>query len=267
MSANQTMYEQNVYFPDVFKGCTNNCVYCKPSFQRQAKRQKQRCEKCYTFEPHLHAERLERKSPATKDNQFVFFPKGGDLCCASYWTVEKLIKYIRSNPQTTFMSQSKDPAFWHKHEQKVELPSNLILGMTLETNKDDFYCRDGTSNLYSTPSKYYFYSYISKAPSPRDRYDAFRKIWHTRKCVTIEPILKFDIDRMVTWIELIKPEFVYVGYDTKNCKLPEPTLTETQALIGYLKDGGLDVRLKTIRKAWYESGLQDCESEKHKVKA
>jgi hypothetical protein len=261
MSTSQTMYEQNVYFPDVFKGCLHNCVYCKPSFQRQAKRQKQRCQKCYTFEPHLHAERLNRKAPATYSNQFVFFPKGGDLCFADYWTVKKLLKYMRANPQTTFMSQSKDPEFWHKHEQKVELPKNLILGVTLETNKDDFYNRDVTSKIYSTPSQYSFYSHISKAQSPRDRYDSFRKICHSRKAVTIEPILKFDLERMIAWVEAIKPEFVYVGYDTKKCKLPEPTLTETQALIGHLKDGGFDVRLKTIRKAWYESGLLDCEKE------
>mgnify|MGYP001455758180 CR=1 FL=1 len=241
--SNQTMYEQNVYFPDVFKGCKHNCVYCKPSFQRQAKRQKQRCGKCYTFEPHLHVERLTRKAPATHGNQFVFFPKGGDLRFATYWEVKKLLAYIRANSRTTFMSQSKDPSFWRSH---VPLPANLIIGVTLETHQRYFDTRGGA---------YPEYFNISDAPVPMQRFGSFRSIEHNRKGITIEPILQFKLPTMVSWITSLKPEFVYIGYDTKKCNLPEPTLAETLALIDALEKAGLDVRKKTIRTAWYETAL------------
>ena len=35
------------------KGCLFNCPYCRPSFQRQAKRQKQCCVKCYSYKATL----------------------------------------------------------------------------------------------------------------------------------------------------------------------------------------------------------------------
>lgn len=68
---------------------------------------------------------------------------------------------------------------------------------------------------------------------------------------------------MIQTILAIKPEFVYIGYDTKKCKLPEPTLAETQALIDRLRKEGLDVRLKTIHPAWYESTIPAYRNQKN----
>jgi hypothetical protein len=254
---NQTMYRENIYFPDVFKGCKHDCVYCLPSFQRQAKRQKQQCKvlnqkgipKCYTFEPHFHWERLQKPSPKTKNGQFVFFPKGGDLCFANFQHTKKLLIYIEANPQTTFLSQSKAPSFWIN---RVPLPKNLIIGITLETNR----------RYFDTPSVYREYFNISNAPIPTERARSFLSVDHNRKAVIIEPILQFSLEGMVNWIKRIKPEFVYVGYDTKKCKLPEPTLSETLALIETLEREGIEVRRKTIRKAWYEDSLQLAKTEK-----
>jgi len=42
-----------------FKGCEFDCLYCVPSFQAQAKRQKHRCLECYKYQPHEHPERLD----------------------------------------------------------------------------------------------------------------------------------------------------------------------------------------------------------------
>jgi len=242
-----TMYSENVYFPDVFKGCNHECVYCKPSFQRQAKRQRQTCKvlnekgipKCYTFEPHLHEERLKRKSPVTQGKQFVFFPKGGDLAFATEREVKSVLNFMFRNPQTTFLSQTKNPQFWLKYAA-WEFPKNLIIGLTLETDK----------NKYNTESKYKEYREISKAPFML-RFLMFECVDHNRKAIIVEPILPFS-QKFASTIGSINPEFVYVGYDTKKCKLPEPTLAETEALIETLRKEGLDVRLKTIRNAWYE---------------
>lgn len=240
------MYEQNVYFPDVYKGCKNDCVYCKPSFQRQAKRQKQRCQKCYTFEPHRHFERMRGRTPATQPGQFLMFPKGGDLSYTSNHEWEAIIDFIAANPQTTFLIQTKRPKFLLR---KKFFPKNLILGITLESTNLSW-----TTFDYMTPSTYQKYRQISKAPYPITRICDFESVKHNRKAVTVEPILKFNMDFFVQWILGLKPEFVYIGYDTKGCKLPEPTLAETLALIEALEKEGIEVRKKTIRKAWYEEG-------------
>jgi hypothetical protein len=246
---NQTMYKQNVFFPDVFKGCKNECVYCIPSFQRQAKRQKQRCLKCYEFIPHSHLERLKKPSPKTKHNQFVFFPKGGDVSFCLVTDFLEMIKYCKRNPQTDFLIQSKNPEYF----QNFRFPSNVILGITLETNKTEF----------DTPSKYHSYNEISLATAPLRRAIDFLNVDHKRKEITIEPILQFDSD-IINLIQSIGPEFVYVGYDTKKCKLPEPRLKETLELISRISNVGFEVRLKTLRKAWYEITSYDKSGEEKK---
>ena len=258
VKVNQTMYEQNVYYPDVFKGCLNDCVYCKPSFQRQAKRQLHRCKvlnekgvpKCYSFEPHIHEERMYtplgdnkfayRVTPKTVGDQFVFFPKGGDPCYATLDELEQMFDFIDNNPQTTFLMQTKVPECF---EQINQFPENLILGITLESDRE----------LFQTPSQYKAYCEISKAATLGERVHLFSRVNHKRKFVTVEPILQFRLDIFVTWLRCLKPQAVYVGYDTKGCKLPEPTLVETLALIEALEKEGIEVRRKTIRKAWYET--------------
>lgn len=238
----EKMFHENVYMPDGFKGCLHDCVYCKPSFQRQAKRQRKRCEKCWSFIPHSHFDRLPKKSPRTIGKQFVFFPKGGDPCFASGLELEILFQYAKDNPQTTFFMSTKNPQFlWHR-----QLPSNLIVAITLETNCNNFLYHEPKN-----PSIYDYYSMLSKAPPPTDRYKSFSLVQHPRKAVTIEPILSFSLDRFIEELQLLKPEFVYIGYDNHNCFLPEPTLSETQKLINELTKV-IEVRLKTIRKAWYE---------------
>ena len=63
------MYE-NTQTWNPFKGCLFNCLYCKPSFQAQAKRQKHKCTQCYNYVPHTHEDRLG-KIPSEKMYLFV----------------------------------------------------------------------------------------------------------------------------------------------------------------------------------------------------
>lgn len=42
-----------------FVGCLHDCNYCKYTFKRQMKRQKQRCYTCWEYKPHEHPERLK----------------------------------------------------------------------------------------------------------------------------------------------------------------------------------------------------------------
>lgn len=68
------MYEDTKTW-NPFKGCKFDCIYCKKSFQLQAKRQKNRCMKCYNYEPHFHPERLNKIPKA----DLVFACGNGDI--------------------------------------------------------------------------------------------------------------------------------------------------------------------------------------------
>ena len=231
------MYAENRKSINAFVGCRHNCVYCKPSFQRQAKRQRKNCELCYSYEPHSHLERLLKAPPKTVDGDFIFFPSMGDLAFANKPTREAHIAYAEKYPDTTFLMQTKNPLWFNDHQ----FPNNVILAVTVETNQMKFV----------TPSKYRWYRDISDAIPPRRRLIHFLVVEHPRKIVVIEPILDFILNEFVEQIKQLHPEAVYVGYDNHNCKLPEPRLKKTKLLTKELGKF-TEVRAKTLRKAWYE---------------
>lgn len=232
------MYNENLKSINIMVGCKFDCVYCKPSFQKQMKRQRKNCKLCYEYVPHFHPKRLLKAPPKTEGKEFVFFPSSGD---PSFLTSHQLTLcniYMKSYPDTTFLIQTKDPlhVFYG-----IKFPDNAILGITLETDR----------RIYHTPSIFKTYDIISKAPNPIQRIIDFRAVKHKRKAVTIEPILQFNRNLLSAWIHYVDPEFVYVGYDNHNCKLPEPIFKETKDLILELKLF-TEVRIKSLRKAWYE---------------
>ena len=148
------------------------------------------------------------------------------------WVPDKWIKAVlnecRRYPKATFLFLTKNPARYY--EFLDELPENSILGATLESNIDWG---------------------LTRAPSPYERYRAMRDLPWRNKMVSIEPVLDFNLETMVKWIREIRPVFIYIGYDNHNKRLPEPLQAKTRKLVERLGEF-TEVRLKTIRKAWYE---------------
>jgi DNA repair photolyase len=214
-----------------FIGCRHNCTYCYAS--DIAKRQKHRCQNCYDFVPHLHPDRLQKRF---KKGETVFVCSMGDISFAAFDTFTGILAVISNQPKTTFYIQSKDPIYFREYLERFgcSIGDNVVLGTTIETNRN---------------TKQY-----SNAPIPTYRYEAMKLLKH-REYVTIEPIMDFDMSEMLSWLIEIKPEFVYIGYnskDRKNKHLPEPSLAKTEALIAVLEKI-TEVRLKLIRKAWWEN--------------
>lgn len=210
------MYSDSLYQWNCFKGCRFQCSYCVPSFQRQAKRHKVRCYQCYTYHPHLHAERLDsvyvdKHFPdETPGDTFVWAASSGDVSFAWEKDMNQILDVIEDHGHLTFFMQSKNPACFQNHF----LPKNLIIGTTMETNR-----------TYSKK--------ISTAPAPKERWKALKDVEHPRKSVTIEPIMKFDRAPFVAMLEDLAPERVYIGYNSKpkEVRLPEPSLRRTARLI------------------------------------
>ena len=140
--------------------------------------------------------------------------------------MRKIIKRIEDNPNKTFLIQSKNP----KTFERVKFPDNVILGITLETNRNKEYCK------------------VSKAPKPTQRIKDFKKIKHPRKTITIEPVMDFDFDIMLKWINQVKPQLVWMGYDSKSKDLlPEPSLEKFAKLFRAIEQAGIKVKPKTVR--------------------
>ncbi|MBI4979682.1 MAG: hypothetical protein HZC28_19545 [Spirochaetes bacterium] len=211
------------------KGCEFDCTYCVPSFQRQAKRQKHICMKCYRYTPHTHPERL-LKVPNAK---IVFACGNGDIAFAEPEYLFKIVEAIRvnsshSHKEKTFYLQSKKPSCMQPILKL--LPENVILITTLETNRDEGYNK------------------VTKAPVPSERYNQFLELDYPRKVVTIEPAMDFDVDIFGEWITNIKPEYVWLGYNSKDSvQLPEPSPEKMKALAALLEENNIPVHCKTLR--------------------
>ena len=62
--------------------------------------------------------------------------------------------------------------------------------------------------------------------------------------ITIEPILDFDVDILISWLSILKPNFVNIGADSKHCKLPEPSDDKIRALVAGLQERGITIKKK-----------------------
>jgi len=231
MEGKSKMYE-GVRTWNPFVGCRFKCIYCRPSFQRLAKRRKKFCELCYRYEPHFHEERLWR----IPSGKIIFACAFGDIAFAKEEEIIDILLAIEEQPWKTFYIQSKSGDIISLIRDNIGVPENVKLGITLETNLHEF----------NIPGSFKYYWEISQAPFPWRRAEQAGHVDY----VTIEPILDFD-DNFVDLIRDLEPEFVYIGYDNYNCVLPEPPLEKTLQLIDELKEF-TEVRTKTIRKAWWE---------------
>jgi len=226
MKKNNNMYDRSVKQWNPYVGCLFDCTYCKNSFQRQLKRWgKNNCQNCYDFRPHFHIQRLYTKLPRTKGNEFIFVCSTGDISFCPNNFLDDIIETISKYKNRTFLLQSKNP---YCFERLLPLPNNIILGTTIET---DIVSLAGSASL---------------APATSERFYCLSRLDHPRKMVSVEPIMKFNLNILLSWILLIKPEFVYVGYDTVGSSFPQPTIVKAMKLVRDLKMHGIVVICKKL---------------------
>jgi len=225
-----------------FVGCNYHCLYCEKSFQRQLKRVARHigCEDCYNYVPHYHPERLNRIPSAPT----VFVYGTGDITFCDPDFVRKTFTAIENHKpriEKTYYFQSKNPACFNQYlDWFQENEDKVILLTTLETNRDEGYRK------------------ISKAPLPSKRFNDFLDLDYSRKVVTIEPSMDFDLYELLDWIFQLTDqqtlEYVWFGYDSKNCGLPEPTTYKAQEFVNLLQEDLIEVRGKTLRDVHLNGG-------------
>jgi len=205
------MYPWVTHTWNVIKGrCPHDCVYCYM--------------KRFPQKPFRFDEKEFRTNLGSGNTIFV-----GSSC--DMWAEEvstgwimKILEHCKKYPDNTYLFQSKNPArFYQLYDI---LPKKVILGTTLETNRD-------TTNISKAPPISYrsFYMwYISN----------FR---HVDTMISIEPIMDFDLGLFVEMIDKIRPKFVSIGADSKGHNLPEPPAWKVEQLIIELKEF-TEVRVK-----------------------
>ena len=145
--------------------------------------------------------------------------------------IDKIIEAMRKDKRENrvFLLQSKNPACFAGLLK--ELPENVVIMTTIETNRDSEY------------------SGVSKAPLPSQRFQDFLRLAWPRKALVMEPILKFDLDIILQWAAELKPEAIFIGLESKRkCTLEEPSTSEVRELHKELQNLGF----KTYDKAEFK---------------
>ena len=165
----------------------------------------------YGFKPNIAESELEKRFR----KQYVFACDMGDLFgdwVPKDWIL-KVLKAVRNSPSSYFLFLTKNPKRYFEFLEVF--PKNLVLGATIETNRE-----------YK----------VSSAPTVTERYEVMARIPYHNKMVSIEPIMDFDLDVMIEWlIKWIQPEFVSIGADSKGHNLPEPPAGKVKELIQELQ--------------------------------
>lgn len=193
---------------NVFVGCDFGCTYCNArklalTRLRNLPRYKD------GFKPHLVESELKR---TFKPGQFIFVAYMGDIFWASFREVERILNTIKQFPDTRFLIQTKSPSTFFTFPYPI--PSNVVLGTTIETNRD---------------------YHLTKAPLPIDRFRFLKDYPHPHKFLSIEPIMDFDLDTLLTWVVKLRPAIIEVGADNYHNHLPEPPWKKVEKLLTGLR--------------------------------
>jgi DNA repair photolyase len=143
----------------------------------------------------------------------------------SYLDIVKILAHCREYQDNEYVFQSKNPRRMLVVDPE-KWPNRCIFGTTIETNR--------------------LMGDISKAPPTFDRYLSMKamKQQGRRLFVTIEPVLDFDVEILAGWIADLQPQFLNLGADSKDHKLPEPTADKVFAFAEKLLEYGIELRQK-----------------------
>jgi len=171
------------------------------------------CNYCYMKRFKQNAIRFDEKELKTDlgRGNFIFVGSSNDMFARDIpdeW-IDRTLKHCEQF-DNTYLFQSKNPMRFHGYC----FPENTMLATTIETNRD--------------------YNF-SKAPHPHDRVIGLLNLFDYERIVTIEPIMDFDAEILVPWINNLLPAWVVIGADSKGHNLPEPSASKIKTLIDALK--------------------------------
>jgi len=154
-------------------------------------------------------------------NQRIMLVSGTDMFASDVKTewIKEVLDFLIQYPNE-YLFHTKNPQRYHEFIKLF--PKNSILGVTIETNRQD---------LIS-----------SEAPTIKERVNEMQKI-NLKKTITFEPIIDFDTSELINIINKVKPAYISIGADSGYNKLKEPNKEKIQELITQAKKI-TEVRLK-----------------------
>ncbi len=208
------MYEFITHTWNPIKGkCFHDCSYCYM--------------KIFVPNPTLIRLVESELTGSFPESSFIFIDSSADLFAVDVpdeW-INRVLDFcdittrsIQLSKRPRFLIQTKNPARildYISHPLFSPERQQVVACTTIETNR-------------------HYKEIMNNAPLPQQRAEAMANIAEhgIKTYVTIEPIMDFDLDEMVTLIKMCNPEQVNVGKDKKSkANLPLPQLNKAVKLI------------------------------------
>lgn len=178
------------------------------------------CEYCYV--PHTRAKRFYEGEPRLIEKElhenlgtdkFIFVGSMFDMWHNSIpndW-IDKILRHCKDHRDNKYLFQSKNPERFACFNVDGDYPLSTIFGTTLESNR----VKGFTERCMALAQLRY-------GPS------------EPRVMISIEPIMRFDLDELVGPIQYLSPSFVTIGADSKGHEMLVPTKHDLKCLIAKL---------------------------------
>lgn len=207
------MYQFVTHTWNAIKGkCPHDCSYCYMKRFPQTE---------------LRFDDKELKTDLGSGN-FIFVGSSCDMWADTIplrWILDTVNHCIWYEAGNRFLFQSKNPDRFHNWD----FPDMTILGTTIETNR-------------------YYKKFMGNAPEPHYRKIALQE-YEIPKMVSIEPIMDFNLEKMVGWMQNLMPMFVSIGANTNTkVTLPEPSPEKLRDFIEELSGITKVVQKKNLKR-------------------
>ena len=211
--------------------CFHNCSYCymKPISKESEP----------TLKEHIFNDKFVK-------NSFIFIGSSTDMFAEnvpSEW-ITRVLDHCKDEIEAgrgkAFLLQTKNPQRFFEFTNHPIIKKRCVLATTIESNLD-------------------YPEIMNNAPKMEERVKAMEKLSKQgfTTMVTAEPLMDFDLEQMVEYMERCSPKRINIGRNTsKTVTIPEPTKEKVQELYERLKSSptlqsrGTKIEFKSNANAW-----------------